>query len=79
MTLQERRRQSIALEGRLKSAREQLTAALHAMDYEQALVFQVKVDELQDEISHRLVRWHSTTMKSTGPKSELDPGNETVG
>jgi hypothetical protein len=40
------------------------------MDYKQALVFQVEVDALQSEIAHRLVRWHSTTMK-TRPRSSM--------
>jgi hypothetical protein len=46
----------MALTDRLKSAREQLATALQAMDYEQALTFQVEVDELQDEIVHRLIK-----------------------
>jgi hypothetical protein len=41
----------MALAGHLKSVRERLATALQAMDYEQALTFQVEVDDLQDRVA----------------------------
>jgi hypothetical protein len=68
MTLQERRRRSMALTGRLKTARERLATALQAMDYEQALTFQVEVDELQDQVA--TLRHNSGN--PTKPKGDRD-------
>jgi hypothetical protein len=50
MTLQDRRRRSNALRDRLRSASQQLAAALQSMDYQQALTFQLEVDDLRDRL-----------------------------
>jgi hypothetical protein len=50
MTLQERRRRATALNGRLRSTRKRLVAALQAMEYDLALTCQLEIDHLEGEI-----------------------------
>jgi mRNA-degrading endonuclease YafQ of YafQ-DinJ toxin-antitoxin module len=50
MTLLERRRRTTELNGRWRSTRELLAAALQAMEYDQALVYQIEMDDLDDQI-----------------------------
>lgn len=49
MTLQERRAQGVAIRHRIRSLRVQLGFSLGAMDYEQALACQMKIDGLKRE------------------------------
>ena len=41
---------AVAIRQRIHSARDQLGAALAGMDYEQALAFQIEMDELEREL-----------------------------
>jgi hypothetical protein len=50
LTLQERHRQAAAIRQRMRSVREQLDAALTAMDYGQALAFQIEMHHLEREL-----------------------------
>ena len=47
MTLQERRRQAVKIRDSVRLAREQLGAALEAMDNEKALICQIEIDALE--------------------------------
>jgi hypothetical protein len=49
MTLWEQRKQSAALSFRIRSARERMTHALAAMDYDTALACPVEIDDLERE------------------------------
>jgi hypothetical protein len=50
MTLQERRQREAALTFRIRSARDQMTRALVAMDEKAALAYQIDINNLQREI-----------------------------
>jgi len=56
MTLRELREQATALTREVATEREQFADALQAMDYEQALASQVRLEQLESELSEAASR-----------------------
>lgn len=72
MTSREQRQQSAALKFRIRSARERMTRALVAMDYETALACQVEIDDLERETQllerqHEIVHLRRAELRPVKP------------
>ena len=72
MTLSEQRQRAVTIESGIRSVQKELSSALAAMDYEQALACQIKIDALRREV-RRVKTGYSTTAKSKKRRLNAKP------